>query len=45
MAKSKKTQRALEIAKAQELAKGVKPKFVKPGITGENLTGVRRWSR
>ena len=38
-----KAQKALEVAKAKELAKGIKPKFVKPGTSGESLTGKRHW--
>ena len=44
LTKQEKAQKALELAKKQEADKGKKPTFLKNGITGENLTGQKRWN-
>ena len=43
LTQKQKAQKALDIAKAKESAKGIKPKFINPGVSGQNLTGKKRW--
>ena len=38
-----KAQKALDIAKAKEAAKGTKPVFMKQGVNGQSITGKKRW--
>lgn len=41
--KREKDLKMLQKAKAQEAAKGSTPKFVKPGVNGQAITGIRKW--
>lgn len=43
LTQKQKAQKALEIAKAKEAAKGIKPRFLNQGISGQSLTGKKRW--
>ena len=38
-----KAQKALEIAKLKDLQNGVKPKYINQGVTGYQISGVKRW--
>ena len=43
LTQKQKAQKALEIAKAKEAANGTKPKFIKQGTNGQQITGDKRW--
>lgn len=43
LTQKQKAQKVLDIAKAKEAAKGVKPKFINLGVNGQKITGKKRW--
>jgi hypothetical protein len=43
LTQKQKAQKNLEIAKAREEAKGVKPKFINQGVNGQKITGKKHW--